>query len=445
MSPMSIVVSVEDVGPCKKQLKVEVPAPEVEAEIRRVVREYGQRVRIPGFRKGKVPEELVRRRYQKDIDQEVVERLLPKFWRQAQEESAIVPLLPPEVEEVQDLSPGSPLTFVASVETRPQIELKNVHDFNLPDPPVDPGTMEIDDALEDLRKQVAEWVPVDRPAAQGDLVAAEIYETRHDGTEGPAQQAEVEVGDKRVWEELSLALTGLTAGRETTFTHRVEAHGEGGEPHEHRFRVQVQAVKERNLPPLDDAFAAQVNPAWKTFDELREAVVRRLRENKENARYQQRYAALMDQLRERHPLALPAGVVRQEVEHMVREEADSLRRQGIDPERAGIDWDRLATEEITPVAERRVHARLLVDAVAEAEAVAISEAEFESALALLARAQNTSTSQLRHALDENGRLEGFRAQLRRDKTVRRLLGEDNGTPATPATPEDIAETAREDL
>ena len=116
---MSVVLSVEDVGPCRKQLKVEVPAPAVEAETLRVVHDYGQKVRLPGFRQGKVPTELVRRRFAKEIDQEVKERLLPRYWRQAQAESSIEPLLPPEVEEVSDLAPGEPLTFTATVETRP--------------------------------------------------------------------------------------------------------------------------------------------------------------------------------------------------------------------------------------------------------------------------------------------------------------------------------------
>jgi trigger factor len=398
-------------------------------------------VKIPGFRPGKVPQEVVRRRYQKDIDQEVVERLLPKYWQEAQKESAIDPLMPPEVEEVQDLIPGSPLTFVASVETRPQIQLRNTTDFDLPNPPVDPGTMEIDDTIEDLRKQAADWIPVERPAARADRVSAEIFESQHDGTEGPGQPVDVEVGDPRVWEELSLALTGLTPGQETTFTHRVEhagaEHGEAGaagEAHEHRFRAKVAAVQERDLPPLDDAFAAKINPEFKTFDELREAVVDRLRANKENERREQRQKALLDQLRERHPLELPAGVVRQEVEHLVRDYAESLARQGVDPNRAGLDWDQIA-QEMTPLAERRVHSRLLLDAIAEADSIGVSDEEFEGALALLARAQNTSTSQLRRSLDESGRLQSLRAQLRRDKTVRRLLGEENQPPA--GVPEDV--------
>src|SRR3954465_3303801 len=161
---MSVVVSLQDVGPCRKQLTVEVPAPAVEAETQRVVAEYGNRVRIPGFRKGKVPTKLVRQRYAKDIEREVVERLLPRYWRQAQAESSIDPLLPPEVDEVKELQPGEPLTFVATVETRPQIALGNTRDFDLPDPEVDPGTMEIEETIENIRKQTAEWVTVDRPA-----------------------------------------------------------------------------------------------------------------------------------------------------------------------------------------------------------------------------------------------------------------------------------------
>jgi trigger factor len=417
---MSVVVSVEDVGPCRKQLKVEVPAPAVEAETQRVVREYGQRVRIPGFRKGKVPAELVKRRFQKDIEKEVIERLLPRYWHQAQEESAIDPLLPPEVEEVEDLSPGAPLTFVATVETRPQIELRNVRDFDLPDPSVDPGTMEIDDTLDDLRKQLSRWVPVERPAARGDLVAGEIVEL-DPAAEGGArepQRVEVEVGDPRVWEELSLALSGLAAGQESTFAHRDAEDGP-----ERRFRVRVESIQERELPPLDDEFAGKVGP-FENVAGLRDAVVARLRAGKVQGRHEQRQKAVLDQLRDRHPMELPQGVVRHEVEHLVQDYAQSLVQRGVNLDQAGIDWDRVA-EEMRPLAEKRVHARLLLDAVSESEGVALREEEFEGALAELARAQGTSTSALRRSLDEKGRLAGLRAQLRRDKTIRRLLGEED--------------------
>ena len=432
---MSVVLSLQDVGPCRKQLKVEVPAPAVEAETQRVVRDYGQKVRLPGFRQGKVPSELVRRRFAKEIDQEVKERLLPRYWRQAQAESSIEPLLPPEVDEVSEIQPGEPLTFTATVETRPEIALSDLDGFNLPDPEIDPGTMETEETIENIRKQMSEWVPVDRPAARGDLVAVDV--TTLGSPEHPEERTDpiqVEVGDPQVWEEMTLALQGLAAGQETTFERRHEhppAEEGGGAPqvHEQRFRVKVNEVKERDLPPLDDAFAAKVNPEFQSFDALREAVVGRLRQQKDEQRREARHQALLDQLRERHPIDLPQGVVRREVEGMVQDYAETLARRGVNVEKAHIDWNRVA-EEMAPAAEKRVHARLLLDAVADERQIGVTEEEFERTLAMLARTQGVSTPVLRRKLDEDGRLTSLRAQLRREKTIRTLLGEpDAETPA----------------
>jgi trigger factor len=477
---MSVVLSMQDVGPWRKELTVEVPAPAVEAETMRVVKEFGQRVRLPGFRRGKVPAELVRRRFAKDIEREVIDRLVPRYWRQAQAESEIEPLLPPEVKEVHDLEPGRPLTFVATVETRPRVELHNIRDFQLPDPQIEPGELDVDKALDDLRMRFGEWVPVERPAARGDLVNAQITEVA--GTAGAARQTapgdasdaeakagggpeaaseaaanpvEFEVGDERVWDELSLAVSGLAAGQESEFLREAEPPaalpgtggqpGPGSEPGERqpdgaatgarrrRFKVQVTAVKERELPALDDELAARVNPELGGLAELREMVARRLREARTEERYEQRQRALLEQLRERHPMDLPQGVVEREVEHLTSDYAESFARRGVRPEQAGIDWQRVR-EEMRPHAERRVHSRLLLDAVADAEPVEVTDEEFERMLAALARAQKTTTPALRKALDENGRLAALREQLRREKTIRHLLGEPDPAQAAAAPP-----------
>jgi len=448
---MSVVVSLQDLGSCRKQLTVEVPAPAVEAEMQRVVTEFGNRAKIPGFRQGKVPVKLVRQRFAKDIEREVIERLLPRYWKQAQAESSIDPLLPPEVNEVKDLQPGAPLTFVATVETRPQIDLRNVKDFDLPNPSTDPGSVEVEDTIEELRRQISPWVQVERSAGRGDLVEAEI--TALSGAHGEeAPEAEktdkisVEVGDPKVWEELTLALSGLSAGQETIFTRRHEHDSpeEGGEKivHEQTFRVKVDAVKERDLPPLDDEMAKKINPEFASLDALKDAVTQRHRHNKIEQRNEARQRALVDQLRERHPLELPQGVVRKEVEGLVQDYAESLARRGVDLDQAHIDWNALATD-MQPLAERRVHARLLLDAVAEAESIEVSEEEFERALAAVARSQNTSTPALRRSLDEDGRLANFRSQLRRDKTIRHLLGEAAASFDVSAELSDTAELATE--
>jgi len=186
--------------------------------------------------------------------------------------------------------------------------------------------------------------------------------------------------------------------------------------------VRVNAVKERELPPLDDEFAARVSPDFKTADALRDAVTGRLRQAKREQRDEQRNRALLDQLRERHPMELPQGVVARELEGLVHEYAESLTRRGVNLDRAGVDWSKVG-DEFRPLAERRVHARLLLDAVAGAEGIQLSEGEFERTLAALARAQGTTSPALRKSLDDSGRLSGLRSQLRRDKTIRHLLGE----------------------
>ena len=128
---MSVVSSIESVGPCRKRLHIEVPAPAVDAETERVVREYGRKVRLPGFRSGKVPAAVVQQRFKSEIEREVLDRLVPRYWKQAQAESSLDPLLPPSVEDVE-LKSGEPLVFVATVEVRPPIQLGDIVNFDLP-------------------------------------------------------------------------------------------------------------------------------------------------------------------------------------------------------------------------------------------------------------------------------------------------------------------------
>jgi len=424
---MSVIVAIEEAGPCRKRLTVSVPAPEVEAETRAVVSEFGRSARIPGFRRGKVPASVVRRRFRESIEREVVDRLLPRYWREAEQEGGLSPLAPPRVEEVGPLAEGEPFTFSASVEVRPPIRLgalEGAGGFEVPDPPVEPGEQEVADALDDLRRQVAGWLPADRPAARGDRVRATVSELSPQGAEDrPGErlaettgEATVEIGDPRVWEELALALTGLAAGQEGRFTRRPEGGADA-----RSFRVRVEGVEERDLPPLDDEFAKKLGQ-YDDLAALRREVVAGLTARKRAERDQERRRALMAQLRARHPLELPRGVVDHELEHLLSDYAAELGRRGVDTERAQIDWQGLA-DQVRPEAERRVHDRLLLDAAAEEYGIEVGEADLTAALAVLARARGQSAAELRRGLAEAGRLDGLREQLRRDRALARLLGE----------------------
>jgi len=427
---MSVVLSVEEVGPCRKQLKIEVPAPAVEAESNRVVSEYAKKARIPGFRKGKAPAAVVRRQFKDEIRQELLDRLVPRYWRQAAAEKSIEPLGQPAVESIEEILAGAPLVFTAVVEVRPEIELRNTSDFSLPEPETEPTESEIEEFLTQLRRSHAEWEPVDRPAATGDRVKVEVTETSSEGAE--PQPAEFELGAPGVWEELNLAVTGLTFGQSGTFTR---TEGEGEEARERSFSVRVDSVREAKLPALDEEFAKHMGD-YADVAALREEVSMRIRRGKADDARAERERALLDQLTERHPMELPQGVVHAEIESLLREYAEGLARRGVDLEHAGIDWQKLG-EEMRSHAERRVKARLLLDAIAEKESIKVSEEEFEQALGVLAKVQGVPSGALRQRLDEAGELPSFRGRMRREKAIRYLLGERESAPE--AAPESGAE------
>lgn len=434
---MSVVTSFEDVGPCRKKMTIEVPAPAVEAEIGRVVDGYRRQVTIPGFRKGKVPTSLLRKRFREDIEREVADRLVPRYWHQAQAEKSLDPLLPPQVEELE-MEAGKPLTFTAVVEIRPDINIGEIADFELPEGRTEPGDDEKEDALRSLRRNHATWTNVERGAAQGDMVIGLMHSLDEpataddaegepaEGDSGEAVAAEpaaapeplqVELGAAGVEEELTLALTGLTAGQTTEYTRR---HEHEGETHEHKFRIEVEEVKESELPELDDELAEKFG--FDSASELESAVVDNLRSNKEQDLRKQRQEALLQQLRDRYPMELPEGVVEHESEQMLQDTMQRIGGQGIDIDQMGIDWKKVVGD-MRPQAENRVHERLVLDAIAAHLELKLDESEFEQFLTVAAAERRMSSQVLRQQLSENGRLEPLRAQLLRDQTVRHLLGE----------------------
>jgi len=413
---MSVVLQMEEVGPCRLQLKVEVPAPAVEAEQQRVVQEYAKKARIPGFRKGKVPPAIVRRHFGDEIRQELLDRLLPRYWKQAAAEKALDPLGPPSVTEVE-FEGGPALGFTAVVEVRPTIELRNYKDFALPDAAAEPTAEEIQALIEQLRRSHADWQPVERAAAVGDRVQVRVQERGVAGTEEPPP-AEIEIGSPRVWEELSVAATGLSAGQSSSFERRL---AEGESERTATFDAHVLEVRAAQLPEVDEKFVKHFGD-FADVAAFEADVANRLFQSKREEARAEREKALLDQLVERHPMTLPEGVVRSETESLMREYAEGLARRGVDLQKAEIDWQKVG-EEAKPHAERRVQARLLLDAIAGAESITVSEEEFEQALAVLARLQGVATGALRQRLDTSGELAAFRGRMRREKTVRYLLGE----------------------
>jgi trigger factor len=423
---MSVVVSIEDVSSCEKQVRIEVPEPAVEAELRRTEQEYRRQATMPGFRKGKAPAELIRRKYRREIEEDVLERLVPRYWEQARAEEELDPLMPPQVEDVslQDTK----LSFTALVEVRPDVRVDRLDGLELPEPPGEPDEADVDRAIDDLRRQAGDWSQVERAAGQGDRVTARIIEiTAGEPAEDadPPEPVSFEIGDPNLWEELSLAATGRAAGQKGEF-ERTDSEGET--ERKRRFRFEVETVEERVLPDLDDAFAQQVGD-FETVDDLRAEVRKQLTAALQRESRSQRERAALQQLRDRYPLELPARVVEHEVEHMARDWAGDMARRGVDMQKTQVDWKALY-EDMKPQAERNVHSRLLLDAAIEQHGIEVDASELEQALGDIGRAEGTSAAVVRQRLDRSGQLADLERQLQRRRLLDRMLGEQGAAEST---------------
>lgn len=452
---MSVVVSRREVGVCRQEFEIEVPASEVDAEYLRVARDYRRRARIDGFRKGKAPLDLVRQRFAGSIGEDVSERLAPKYWQRASEEDGVHAMLPPSVAPVL-AAPGQPLRFTVTVDVEPEVEIGDSRSFELPQPETEPSEAEVDELLEQVRLQRSTWVPVDRAAARGDRVrgrihrsalpghvpeaAAEDDQDRDQDERGPAtHDIDLELGDERAWPELTDNLTGLSAGQRADF-ERTETDEDV--ERQRGYEIEVEEVLERKLPDVDDDWASSLAATIETVDDLRRQLSEQVQAQKTEQAGQQRTDALLDQLRERYPVTLPEAVVEREALQMARSYANNLARQGFDLERQQLPWEQLM-EEIRPQAEKRAHSSFLLDRIARDDGVEATAEDLERALEIMARARNTNRGRLRRELERDGGLEMLRVELRRDRTVQTLLAA-NAPPEEPSAPADEPAAEGED-
>ncbi|MCY3971089.1 MAG: trigger factor [Acidobacteria bacterium] len=435
---MTVVVKKREIGLCRQEIVIEVPAEEVDAEYLRVARDYRRRARLDGFRKGKAPLDLIRQRFAEAIGEDVSERLAPRYWTLAREEEDVHAMLPPSVGPVEVI-PGQPLRFTVTVDVEPEVEIGDDRSFELPQPETDPTEAEVDEVLEQVRLERSTWVPVDRAAARGDRVRGKVHraampgydeqaagdgDDNDDDNRGPASHdIDLELGDERVWPELTDNLTGLSAGQTATF-ERVEQ--EDNIERQRRYDVEVHEVLERKLPDVDDDWAGGLAASIGSVDDLLENLRSQVEARKIEAARQQRTDALLDQLRERYPVDLPEAVVEREALQMARSYANNLARQGVDLEQQQLPWEQMM-EEIRPQAGKRAHASFLLDRIAREDGIEPTPQDLERALEVMARARNTHRGRLRRELERDGGLEMLKIELRRDRTVQALLEVDAPT------------------
>ena len=417
-------VAVESIEGCRRRLAVEAPVDVVQQEWERAYGRVQKQARLPGFRKGHVPRSLVKVHFSDDVRREVAEHLIPDVYRQALTEANLEPVNEPDLQEVK-LEEGAPLSFVAVVEVKPAIALADYKGVEVQHAAVTVTADELSAALDQMREQQAQFQAVERPAATGDLVAVD-YTIAIDG-HPPSSQTGYEflVGAGSVLPEIDAAVVGMRAGEERQVTlrfaddhRREDLRGRGGQA-----TVKVVEVKEKALPALDDDFAKSVGE-FETLEALRAELMKQLEARRQHDETRALQEKVVDAVVAKHDFTVPDALVMRQVAHRIEHARESVRQQGIDPERMPWDYEKLIAE-LRPNAEKAVRRALLLEAIADKEAIAPTDADVDAEVEKLAQASQRPAPAVRRMMEKSGDLEGLRQGLRDRMTLELLVNNAN--------------------
>jgi trigger factor len=409
--------TLEELSSVRKRLQIEVPAPEVQAELERAFQLVGRQAQLRGFRPGKAPRHVLERMFGSDVRREVLGRLVERSLHDAIEAHKLSVVGVPDV-DAETLTPGAALRYSATVEVRPTIELGDLGGLQAVRPPTEVADEEVERVLGNLRESVAQLRPIENRATveTGDVVTVDLA-TRLEGAE-PSQRQDVllEAGSGSFPLALERQLVGQHRGAHLSL--RVpypEDHpnpGLAGKTVE--FAVDLKDIRTKELPALDDDFARD-HGRCESLADLR-ARLRADLERQAVARADEAVReAILAQLVERHPFDVPPSLVERRTESLL---ANLGMRM---PE--GKERDQALANirgQLEPRAERQVRAELLLDAVAAREGISVTEDEISAEIESMARDQHLGDKA--HALYHHPEArEALRARLARDRALAALL------------------------
>ena len=376
---MEIVV--ENVSDLGRKLTITLPADRVGKELDKAYNKLKKDVRIKGFRRGKIPRSVLEKNYKEQVQAEVGDLLVQETYFDAVEEKDLDTVVHPEIIEHNFPEDGT-FSYVAMVDVRPVFELRQYKGLEIEKPSTEVTEEEVDARIEELRRShaVIKSADEDHAIEKDDLVIVD-FQGFHN--EKPMKQVHntdysIEVGQGRLGEEFESKLLGLKKGEKTIYEIDFPADYPnpilGGKTVE--FKVDIKDVKERIKPELDDEFAKDINPDHESLDDLRKEIQEELKREKEKTLEGELDDRIMEKLIELHPFEVPNRLVMYEVQEMIKQTEENLKRGGMTLESAGINLEELI-EQNKPIAEKRVRGDFLLKKVAEVEEIKLSDDDIE--------------------------------------------------------------------
>ena len=398
--------AVEKLSPTRVKLSIEVPFVDLKPHIDGAYKSLSEKITIPGFRKGKVPSAMIDQRVGRGaVLDEAINAAIPTFYSQAAKDNDVLVIGRPTV-EVTELKDNENFSFTIEVDIRPDIALPNFSEIKLEVDDVKVSDADIDEQVQALRTRFGTLTTVEKVVATGDFVTIDLVATK-DGQDldgGTANDLSYEVGSASMIDGLDEALIGLSTGGEKSFETSLVgmAVGEKGS-----VKVSVKAVKERELPPVDDAFA-KLASEFETLAELKADLTTRLTRLKEMEQGAQARDLLVEKLISSVDIPLPAEIIEAEVN-------DHLEKEGrLEDEKHRAE----VNEEVKTTITRE----FLLDSIVKAESVAVNESELTEYLVRAASRYGMTPDQFIKEVSQAGQVTTMVAEVARAKALAQVLG-----------------------
>jgi trigger factor len=410
----------------KREISVEIPAEEVTRETEALVQKYQKAARLPGFRRGHVPASIIRQRFKEDLKSDVVEALIPRYFRKEAEKLGMIPVSQPRVTDLH-IHDGEPLKFKASFEIMPEIKVEGYKELRAEHPRIEVKDEEVEEALNNVREQHATFSSIEgRSLQDGDFAQASMDGRPKDTTaEGndetkPIHMDEVliEIGGKNTVPEFTENLRGVNAGDEREFEvkYAEDTSDKRLAGKTFVYKVKVQAIKQKNLPELNDDFAKELGE-FSDLDQVRKQIRENMLAERKHEAEREAKDGLVAELVKRNDFEVPESLVDRQIDVRLERGLRALAAQGMKVEdMKKMDLPRLRAGQ-RDQAVQDVKSSLLLDRIAELEGISASENDLDHEIESLARQTKQSPEAVRARLTQDGGLDRIRNRIRSEKTL----------------------------
>ncbi len=403
---------------CRRELELEIPVEEVSKSSEKVAKEFAKVARVPGFRPGKAPISLIKRRFAEEIKSEVLQNLVPETVEKAVAEQKLSPISQPQVDKLE-FNEGQPVKFRASFDVLPEFTLAGYKSLEIEMPEMTITDEDVTKALAETQQRAAAFAPVEGRAVENDdFVQVKLHGTTEGGGE-PLQAESVlcHVGAEETMEPFNENLRGANVGDHKDFDVNYPADYPDAKLAGKLFHysVDVLGIKTKKLPELNDDFAKDVSDAT-TLDELKTKIRESLEHEKNHRQKELQREKVIGELVKLHDFPVPESLVEHQMDVRLERVVRSLAQQGVDPRAVNVDWVSLRRRQ-EERAKEDVKAELVIDRIATEEKIEVTDEELEHEIEHLASHSGESAEAVRARLTKQEALDRMKAKLRSDKTI----------------------------